>query len=148
MTNPRNDLSFPRIDCDAALAVAQMSPTDVVCSDGTSISKPAITISKLSAPSGDEKLVFKGKMVFPPGTPSTFDPLTRGAQILIEDLGAGGTAVFNLTGFTNPVPPGALGKGCNPKDGWKVNTKGTTYTYTNKSNFLLIETTAASRRTD
>jgi len=136
VTSPLNGLAFPRVDCEAALAVAQMPATEVVCSAGTSIKAPQITISKLGAPGGDEKLVFKGKLVFPPGTPSTFDPLSNGAQVLIEDLGSGGTAVLDLTGFTHPVPAGAPGTGCNAKDGWRANKKRTTYTYTNKSNFL------------
>ena len=93
-----------------------------------------IKITGLGAPLGDEKLSFKGRLAFPPGVPSGFDPSANGAQVLIEDLGSGAAAVFNLTYLTTPVPPTAPGTGCDSsRDGWKTNKPKTRHKYKNKS---------------
>jgi len=90
-----------------------------VCVGGTTISKAMLTVKKLGDPAGNEGVVMKGTLDFPAGTPAVVDPSTKGAQLLIEDLGSGSAAVFNLTYLATAVPPGAPGAGCNAKDGWK-----------------------------
>lgn len=95
-----------------------------VCANGASISNAIITLSKLGVPSGNERVTFTGRLDFPAGVPSTFDPVTTGAQVLIEDLATSSPmGAFDLTALTLPVPPGAPGTGCAPHDGWR----GTTY---------------------
>jgi hypothetical protein len=74
----------------------------------------------MSAP-GDERLVVTGALMLPPGTPPALTPQTTGVQVLIEDQGAGG-ALVDLTARSEPIPPGARGAGCHPKDGWKGTT--------------------------
>ncbi len=86
------------------------------CTAGVPMSKASLRITKLDDPSGDEGLKLSGVLVFPPGAPDPFDPSAHGAQILVEDLGAG-SMLFDLA--STPIPPGARGDGCGPKDGWK-----------------------------
>lgn len=94
-------------------------PTTIppVCLDGTTISHAKLVLSRIAPPTGDEGIVFKGTLDFAAGRPATFSPATTGAQILVEDLATGATALFDLTHRTAPVPPGP---GCDTKkDGWK-----------------------------
>lgn len=109
------------------------SLTTPICTDGVLGADVKLKLGKLDAPAGDEKAVFKGKLGFLPGDPAVFDPATQGAQILIEDAGAGNAVLFELSHATVPVPGGP---GCGPDDGWSVNTAGTTYKYKNKSGAL------------
>jgi hypothetical protein len=71
----------------------------------------------------------RGRLDFPAGTPATFDPAARGAQLRVEDVG-GATILLDLTNATAPIPPGPPGAGCGLKDGWKK------ATYRNTSNAL------------
>jgi hypothetical protein len=89
-----------------------------VCLGGTTISKVAIVVKKVGAPPGDERVSFKGALAFAAGTPAIFDPANKGAQVLIEDVGADDAPILALTHLTNPVPPGV---GC-AGDGWKKTT--------------------------
>src|SRR5262249_52534063 len=59
---------------------------------------------------------------------------TGGAQLLVEDLGSGGAAVFDLTTATHPIPPASAGA-CDPAhDGWRAS--ATTTAYRNRSTAL------------
>lgn len=89
------------------------------CIGGTTISKIALTATKIGNPKKNGTLSVKGTLDFTPGNPAVVSPATRGAQLLIEDLGSGARAVFDLTHFTAAVPPGPVGTGCGKKDGWK-----------------------------
>jgi hypothetical protein len=89
-------------------------------------------LSRLGAPGGDENLLMKGAILLPPGTPAIFDPTNAGAQILIEDLGAGDAALFDLSQRTQPIPGG---NGCGSNDGWKAS-GASTHTYVNKTGAL------------
>ena len=80
-----------------------------------------------SSPAGDEGIVLSGTLDFAAGTPALFNPATTGAQILLEDLGAGGPAIFELSHRTTPIPGGP---GCDRRDGWKGGR------YTNRSDRL------------
>lgn len=75
--------------------------------------------------SGNESLSVRGKLFFPQGIPTT-GGLSDGAQILLEDLGAGGSGYFDLTAATTPIPSESSGV-CGPGDGWKVKPKTTLY---------------------
>jgi endo-1,4-beta-D-glucanase Y len=66
-----------------------------LCTNGGYVSATQLTLSGLSAPAGNESVKLKGKLFFPQGIPSPA-PYTAGAQLLIEDLGAGGAALFDL----------------------------------------------------
>jgi predicted outer membrane repeat protein len=87
-----------------------------ICADGVGMTKVTLTIRRIAAPAGDEALRFTGTLDLPAGRPAFFDPRTTGAQILIEDLGRGDTAVLELSHRTHPIPGGA---GCEARDGWK-----------------------------
>lgn len=112
-----------------------------VCAGGKAISSARLTMSRLGGALGDESLTFTGRMAFNPGQPAGFSPLdtlTRGAQVLIEDLGDPDTPVLELSHRTHPVPPGPKAGVCfaQKKDGWTANAASTTYSYTNVSNAL------------
>lgn len=81
-----------------------------------------LRLTKLGGAAGDERLVLAGTLMLPPGSPPALSPQTSGVQLLIEDQGAG-DALVDLTTRSAPIPPGARGAGCHPKDGWN----GTTY---------------------
>jgi predicted outer membrane repeat protein len=86
-----------------------------VCAGGVAIERPVLVVRKIAPPAGDEALVFKGALRLAAGDPTFFEPRERGAQVLVEDLGSGEVAVFELSHRTTPVPPGA---GCDSRDGW------------------------------
>jgi len=75
--------------------------------------------------SGNESLSVRGKLFFPQGIPMT-GGLADGAQLLLEDLGSGGSGYFDLTAATTPIPSQTSGV-CGPGDGWKVKPKRTLY---------------------
>jgi len=102
------------------------------------ISKARLVLSNLGGAMGNETMVFKGKIRQPAGfTP--LDAVSRGAQVLVEDLGAPGAAmIYELSRSTEPVPAGARAAVCSEtkKDGWTVNFKQTRYIYTNVTGAL------------
>src|SRR5262249_2151435 len=75
---------------------------------------------------GTQALKFSAKLFFPQGIPVPA-PYVDGAQLLIEDLGAGSSAVFELSPATTPVPPASAGGGDPARDGWKVTSRPATY---------------------
>src|SRR5262249_34905102 len=67
-------------------------PRSPLCVAGTQIAAPRLVISNLGDAPGNEVLSFGGKLVFPVGSPAGYAPLdsiARGAQVRIENLGAG-----------------------------------------------------------
>src|SRR5262249_1346290 len=111
------------------------------CVGGTMIAKPRFAISGLGDQPGNERLSFRGKLKFAPGMPAGMTPLDsigHGAQVLIEDLGSGASAIFDLTQPNGPVPAGAMASVCQAgvEDGWIVNATSTGYTYKNNSGAL------------
>lgn len=104
-----------------------------ICANGTVTEKAQTKLAKMKPPAGNEKVGFKGRLVFPPDQPALFDPPTQGVQILVEDLGNANAVVYELSHRTIPVPGGT---GCAPGDGWTVNASGTTIKYTNESDAL------------
>lgn len=92
------------------------APDSAACS--ATLSGAKIVLRRLGGSTGDESLRFKGTLFFPSGVPDS-DSLLSGAELLIEDLGSGGAAIFKLTRETNPIP-GATQGACNPdRDGWR-----------------------------
>ena len=71
-----------------------------------------------------EILRVKGSLFFSGGIPVS--SLDVGAQILLEDLGSGSAAVYELTTDTTPVPPSSV-TACDPREGWRISGKRTLY---------------------
>jgi cysteine-rich repeat protein len=101
-----------------------------VCAGGVPIEKPVIRILNLGPPLGDEDIVFSGVLRMERGL---LAPMDEGAQVLIEDLGAGRPRVLALTHATMPIPPGGPGSGCGKGDGWKANRPESQFMYRNRS---------------
>jgi hypothetical protein len=75
-----------------------------------------VRISRLHGASGDEQFTVAGTLLLPPSI--SLDPMRRGLQILLEDLGAS-ERLLDLTADGTPVPPGERGTGCGQQDGWR-----------------------------
>jgi endo-1,4-beta-D-glucanase Y len=101
-----------------------------LCTNPASITGADVQLKKVGAPAGDESLKIKASLFFPQGAPTV---LTNGAQLLLEDVGAGDAAIFDLTEATTPVPAQSAG-GCGPKDLWRE--KATSVQYQNGSTAL------------
>ena len=104
------------------------TPTgNALCTSGGALLAPQITLTKLGGAPGDENLQLKAKLFFPQGIPAAA-PYTDGAQVLIEDLGNGSAAVFELSeANTDPVPPASAGSCDAKRDVWKATPVSTQY---------------------
>ncbi len=100
-------------------------PSTPVCTGGGYLSGLDIKIGAINAGPGRQSLRVKAGAFFPLGIPVSA-PYTDGAQLLIEDLGAGAAAVFDVSRFTTPIPAAAAG-GCEAGDGWTATAKRTLY---------------------
>ena len=78
----------------------------------------------------EQRMTLKGTLFFPGGIPAALD---AGAQILVEDIGSGDAAIFDLTEATTPVP-GSTDATCDTRDLWK--TSDSKVQYRNKSGAL------------
>lgn len=119
---PTTTTSLPPATTTTAVSSTTTTTLAVMCAHGVGIAKATVKLTRLRAPDGNEGMVAWGALAFPAGEPAVFDPGSRGVQLLIEDLGANGARVFDLTGESG-IPPGAPGTGCAAGDGWK----GATY---------------------
>lgn len=83
-----------------------------------------LVVSRILAPSGDERVTFRGFFTNVPVSPAV-DPVAKGLRFLI--VASGGTTPVDIT-----IPSG----GYNPvtREGWRVNSSGTTWTYRNAGN--------------
>lgn len=136
------DGSLSGITSSTAVQIAT-SASDV-CNGGTTITKAKLSMSGLGGTPSDEGLSFSGKLAFAMDEPPGFNPIdavARGAQILVEDLGGGSRVVYELSHRTTPVPPGGEATTCDArrKDGWKANSRQTTYSYVNRSGRFVTE---------
>ena len=104
------------------------TPTaNALCTAGGALLAPQITLTKLGGTPGDENLQLKAKLFFPQGIPAAA-PYTDGAQVLIEDLGNGNAAVFELSAAsTDPVPAVSAGSCDAKRDVWKATPVSTQY---------------------
>ena len=84
-------------------------------------SKTKLILSKLLAPSTDDKLNFKGFFLNVPGAPA-INPVANGLRVLVSD--STGATPIDVT-----VPGGAYDAGT--RIGWKVNGSGTAWKYSN-----------------
>jgi cysteine-rich repeat protein len=92
------------------------------CTLGASVTKHKLTLVKLVAPAGDEKLSLKGEALLAPSVTAALDPIMAGARLLIVD--ALGAPVVDTM-----VAGGAYDTGL--RTGWKVNGSATAWTYKN-----------------
>jgi len=91
----------------AAVALAQ---TCLDSADGALVQKPKVTMNSLAAPPGDERLRFKGDVLFPFPFDPPFDPITNGVRVAVQDKDGG-----TITEET--IPGGAYDS--TTKVGWK-----------------------------
>lgn len=109
------------------------SPSTPICTGGGVLVNPDVKIGGTHSGPGRQSLSIKGTLFFPQGNPAAA-PFTGGAQILLEDLGSGATAIYELSHVTTPVPSAAT-PGCDTaRDRWQA--KPTSVTYKNKSGAL------------
>jgi cysteine-rich repeat protein len=90
------------------------------CTGGVPAAKQKLTLTKLLAPAGDDRLAFKGQAVLASPFDPPLDPLANGVRLLIED--ATGAPVLDAT-----VAGGAYDSVT--REGWKVNGSATAWTY-------------------
>ncbi len=62
------------------------------------------------------------------------DVAARGFQLLVEDWNASYAPTVEWSYRTLPVPPGTVGTGCHPNDGWTAAATGRSHRYRNVSN--------------
>jgi endo-1,4-beta-D-glucanase Y len=91
-------------------------PATPYCTAGGTLGALQLRLKKLGATPGDESLTLKARAFFPQGIPIG-GPLSVAARVVVEDLGAGGATVFDVT------VPAATDGTCDPRDGWKVTPK-------------------------
>jgi cysteine-rich repeat protein len=109
-----------------------------ICAAGGWIDRTRVKLDRLGGRSGDERLVFSGRLRLP-STIAASTPLdalaASGVQIVIEDLGAGERAVFDLSRRTTPVPGPSAPATCDPKhDRWTPRPALPGIVYQNRSN--------------
>jgi hypothetical protein len=92
------------------------------CTNGGVAIKQKITITKILAPTGDDKLTFVGQSTLANLSTPPLDPVMNGVRVLIVDNV--GAVVLDTT-----VDPGAYDTVT--KIGWKVNGSATSWTYKN-----------------
>jgi len=91
-----------------------------ICTGGVSVTKPQLKFTKLTAP-GSQGLQVKGTGAFAGAVPiPPVDVSALGMRVEIVDLGAGNAVILDHT-----IPAGLVPNACGPKDGWKVNGRGT-----------------------
>jgi hypothetical protein len=95
-----------------------------LCTDGGALVGVQMTFGRVTSPPGGQSLKVKGSLFFAQGTPVA--SFAEGAQVLVEDVGAGSAALLEVTAATVPIPSSAAPV-CGPADGWKVTPKTTTY---------------------
>ena len=78
----------------AALLLFSAAASAQVCDSAASVfvGKPKIIITNLGAPAGDERLRFKGEVVFPFPFNPPIDPIAKGVRVIMKD-DVGGTII-------------------------------------------------------
>jgi cysteine-rich repeat protein len=89
--------------------------------------KPQLTLRNLHTPPGDDKLTFRGKAILPVPFDPVLNPLANGVRLLINHT-AGSVLDITIPGGAYVDPPAV---------GWKVNRRGTSWRYLNRSTTLL-----------
>jgi hypothetical protein len=89
---------------------------------GVAATKPKVMVKKLTAPPGSGGLKFAGEFVLSPALLAALDPASTGAEVLVLDSTA--TTVVDAV-----IPSGTYDP--STKTGWKVNSSGTQWAYSN-----------------
>jgi len=100
--------------------------TTTICTNPGYLTKLQIKFSSLLSGPGRQGLSLKGSVFFPAGNPVA-PPFTDGAQLLVEDLGSGASALFEVSHRNVAVPPRAAGVCAPTREGWQVKTSSTLY---------------------
>lgn len=87
-----------------------------LCTGGGALGNVKMKLGGLTAAAGEQSLTLKASLFFPGGIPVAA-PFVDGAQLLIEDLGSGNAAIYELSRFTTPVPAQSSGA-CVAGEGW------------------------------
>jgi len=90
-------------------------PSSPICPGVFPMTSPRLELRRLGPPAGDEQLQLKTKVQVHPAAIFPIDPVANGALFLVEDYGATPTSLFDVL----PIPAGATGSGCDPRDGWR-----------------------------
>ena len=93
-------------------------PETPVCTGGGTLSGVRLKLAGFGRGPGKQSLQVRGGLFFPSGIPVAA-PYVDGAQVLVEDLGSGGAAVYELSHRTTPVPAQGAGV-CHAKEGWNA----------------------------
>ena len=122
-------LSGEMTSCDAIDLQIDLLPWTVTltrivepppCQDALPLANAKVTLSGLASAPGEQNLLASGRIVLPSGF--FFEPALAGMQILLEDLGNGGTAVFDVTHATRPIPSYASETCFGRGEGWRRRT--------------------------
>lgn len=106
-------------------------PDSPICPQaGGTFVKANLSLVGLHAEANKQRIKLKGTMVLEDPLPSA---ISRGMQLLIEDVDDYYAPVAAWTAQTIAIPPGAPGTGCFEKDGWVASKTGSTYRYRNIS---------------
>ncbi len=106
------------------------------CTNPAYVTEASVDLRRLDGGAGGQQMTLRGSLFFPGGTPAALD---AGAQILVEDVGSGDAAIFDLTEATTPVPASG-DPACDSRDAWKGSSSKTMYR--NKSGALGAPTCA------
>ena len=100
------------------------------CTNPAYVLDASVNLKRLDRGPAAQQMDLRGTLSFPGGAPTVLD---AGAQILVEDVGSGDAAIFDLTEATSSVP-GAGDAVCDPRDLWK--SSSSKVQYRNKSTAL------------
>ncbi len=110
------------------------------CTNGVTIGKPKMRITKFTSGPGDDTFTFTGDMDF--AFEPVIDAVAVGARVILED--ANGEVLFDVA-----VPPGAYSS--STRSGWRANKAGTMWSFRSQTpvggvvNMLRFSTTKARR---
>lgn len=119
-----------------------------ICAGEAVLSGGEVRLSGLGIPAPDS-LTLRGRIELSEAAADGLDlskVVTLGAQVIVEDFGAAGRPVVDLSLRTTPIPGGAVGSGCDTKDGWRATRDARRVTYLNHSNRLPASCAAKSAR--
>ncbi len=112
----------------------ELAPDSPICpSAGGTFLKGSMHLGELGAPTGNEHLKIAARVLLP--TPLPQDTIT-GLQLLVDGFVPEYATLVEWSARTLAVPPGGLGTGCDPRDGWTSSKNGASRRYRNHSNAL------------
>ena len=114
------------------VTVADRVPNPL-CGHGAPITGVRLAVRHLDKAAGRQALTLSGTIHLPAEQAARLDLAGSGAQILIDDVGAGGAPIVALTAAGGTaIPPNA--RACGPRDGWR--TRGGRHSYRNRTSAL------------